>query len=426
MGFFGENVRKYIRPQAAHVNDFPLGAKSYFSQDNAYVDCIKPLVDGSPSHCYSNGSIDAGSVINAAEATIDYKQAGKWIETISPSQTITQGFQIDSSEHGGFQLLWTEEELSLSLVDPIGNPVTPTIADINPNLFYSTAPITNGVMYASTQYMITSTTPGLWTAVVTGSNTNTQPVTFTVVAYTESQLNLDLSTNKENYSPGDTANIVATLTNGTTGLDGATLTAKIWRSDGTIDALNLLPDGSQAGKYNATYSQTSTSGYYFVEVEATGSLSGTPFVRSTQKQFVVNSNNASLTGPYSDTPKDDDSNNYYERLEISVGVNVAVAGDYSIAVLIEDKDGEIIANQVVNTSLASGLNQVAVPFDGQIIRDHGVDGPYSVAKVRTVDNTEISILADESFDVHTTDVYKYTQFGDPSTDVYLPIILKSQ
>ncbi len=62
-------------------------------------------------------------------------------------------------------------------------------------------------------------------------------------------------------------------------------------------------------------------------------------------------------------------------------------------------------------------------FNGQTIREHAKDGPYTVSTVRLYDDNDIALQADEAFDVLDTVAYQADQFGSGNS-VYLPIILK--
>ena len=418
-GIFGSRVGKYIRKGAHHSG----GSDNGYMTRDVYLDCLRPLVtNGQTSNCTNSTRLMAAAVSEP-------RQIANFAGQIGTGQTLTYTVQIDSSESSLFHLIWPDGDLGFTLTDPVGTNITPILAEGDANIEYNASPITDTV-FINASYIFTTTTSGLWTLEIAGNNTNGQNVAFAAVVKNNSDLGLTTSTDKSNYALNEGAIITGTLNGNTGGVAGTIITVTIQRPDAVSHTLTLHDDGTHNdgsngdGIYGNTYNQTVVSGYYGVAAQATGSRSGIPFERSAQTLFTVNSDNAVLNGIYNDVPKDDDGNGLYENLEITAGVDTVVAGNYSIAVLLKDNTGTVIANQVVHVDLVVGSNTVSVLFGGDIIRAYGVDGPYTVAEVHIADNSGVALLADESFDVWTTAAYKYSQFGLNLEEVYLPIILK--
>jgi len=67
---------------------------------------------------------------------------------------------------------------------------------------------------------------------------------------------------------------------------------------------------------------------------------------------------------------------------------------------------------VGSPTLVPGTSTVSLYFDGDAIRDHGQDGPWTVADVYLADSSGAAIQLDEAHDVHTTPAYDHTMFGE--------------
>ena len=419
----GNNVKYIKRPDAAHTNVIKSIYGGYF-EERAYNECILPLIVGNQSNC--NGQGDTNVVATRSSTVTSFPElirADSIIANVKTSETITKTLYIDTNGHSEVQLLWGEGELGLTIFDPDGNPINPSTASTDPNIDYLTFSITDS-MVAMARYHMTSTTKGAYTLEIAGMDTPATGSDFMILTFVESSLNLKVSTDKNLYTPNEEVVLSGGVFDKGIGINSAVASALVHYPDGITQTLIMLSANGD-GRYSSIFTQTTQSGYYSIDFEATGILSNTPYIRTQQEQFAVTSDNASLVGNYNDVPEDLNSDGYYEGLNVTVGVNTIVAGNYTLAALLKDSKNITITNQVVYVDLPVGFSTVTIPFEGEHIYRHGVDGPYIVTEIRVYDNTNISILADEGMNVHITKHYDYTKFGSPVTrKVYLPLILK--
>lgn len=121
----------------------------------------------------------------------------------------------------------------------------------------------------------------------------------------------------------------------------------------------------------------------------------------------------SLTGSYSDTGVDTDADGLYNSLRLSVGVQIDQQSSYYVVAWLEDGPGTEIAWASTGATLGVGTHTVELLFDGLIIRDSGLNGPYDIARVE-LRVVEDDWLVDAADDAHTTATsYPYTDFEAP-------------
>jgi len=103
----------------------------------------------------------------------------------------------------------------------------------------------------------------------------------------------------------------------------ASVGAELQYPDGTLDAVELVDDGS--GSYEAAATVATSPGYTLVRVLATGlTTQDVSFERGEHLVFQVTSSSVAVTGVYVDEapPRQGDAS-LYDALTISVGVDAA-------------------------------------------------------------------------------------------------------
>src|SRR5690606_16859526 len=78
-----------------------------------------------------------------------------------------------------------------------------------------------------------------------------------------------------------------------------------------------------------------------------------------------------LPDPDERTP-DDDSNGFYDRLELDLELDLLAPDTYQIRGSLTDASGTVIEQQDFYLSLAAGVVTIPFAFDGETIRQHGV------------------------------------------------------
>jgi hypothetical protein len=207
---------------------------------------------------------------------------------------------------------------------------------------------------------------------------------------------------------------------------GAAVEAKVIRPDGLSQLISLLDDGlhyDQAagdGVYGGIYSEADVGGYYPLFVSAHGTWQGQEFERGAEMLVPVSPQSASLglsserietlAGTYSDRGQDTDGDGRYERLLVDVGVEVTQASEFALAgTLVDSRGGEIVST-VACAYLDMGLHVMTLPFDGALIRAHGITGPYRLDQVILMDISGAAIEVDEANNVYMAGGYDYDDF----------------
>ncbi len=331
---------------------------------------------------------------------------------ISAGETLSHIVSVDAVDQASFVVSTLDADLSLVLYDPDSTRIDPTVAAGDPGIEYIQ---TDDEEWGGfTSYTIQNPTPGDWQIEVAA----TVGGTYVAIVEVDNDTSLSVSTDKGSYQANEEIQITATFADGGTPITGAVATATIQKSDQTTDTLTLYDDGthgdttSNDGIYFNTYAGTSVTGYtdIFVTAIATG------VQREASTHIVVAPTTAQLTSSYSETPVDSDGDGLYNTLRINVGVDVSLAGDYEVSGVLQDASGNTIAQAGFSTLLEGsgepGVGQqfISLDFDGGLIYQHGVDGPYFLKHVVAYDQNDVSIQTDYVQDAYTTSAYAYTNF----------------
>ncbi len=208
-------------------------------------------------------------------------------------------------------------------------------------------------------------------------------------------------------------------------VDSCNLAAIHWsyglNGDQEIYCLKYAPDlsgvsdndwanpGTQAGGLGATVmaapllaaATASTSG------PAVGvSPANSPHLPAAQPEF------ASLTGVYSDAGVDSDGDTLHDQLRLSVGLAVSQEEIYNVVAWLKGGSGTQIGWAATQATLSPGGHTLDLLFDGQLIRESGLDGPYTVNVVELrLGPRELLLAAPQ--DAHTTAAYGLADFDPP-------------
>ncbi len=340
---------------------------------------------------------------------------------LANSETVTRSVQVDTANHSIFYLSWITGTVSFSLTQPDGQIIDHVYADNNPDIVsYLFSPGSSEFPPIAT-YAFTNTQSGTWTLNMSSGDVGANGTNYLAFVAMETNRNLSFTTNTDFYNVGDTAALTATLQGSSGGIGGATVTVTLNRPDRVTDTLTLTDQGS--GVYTENYTIPNTPGYIVTSITAQGNDGGVQFTRQNDTLIQVFSPMAQLNGGYADYPEDPNEDNLYERLVFEVDLTASQVGTYTVSANLTKAD-ELIANTTIYKILATGSQTVTLHFNGDDIRDSGVDGPYTVSNVIVTD-LQSAVPSALATDVWTTVVYDHTKFGSGSSgNVYLPIILK--
>jgi hypothetical protein len=344
-------------------------------------------------------------------------------EMVASGAVASGDFELVESGSTTIYLDWPLGEVDLSLADPAGNLWTPSTAGNDPNVDYLEMTVMSNVA----SYVFTNTITGTWRYTIT-AGTLPYEMPYRLVALPERSIAATVTATPWQLM-GQAVTITGTVQLADTSrLTGANVEAIISRPDGTTDIVPLFDDGAHQdgaagdGLYGNSYGSTALDGRYMATVRATGSYEGQAYSRTADALFIVAPNSASLAGQYSEQPRDDNDDGFYDWLDVDAGLTVNTAGFYFVAADLLTLDGEFVAHALTQADLAPGASQMTLSFSGQAIAGSGRDGPYWLTNVTLVDGESGTVVVDRATNAYQTAAYDHTQFGTPPT-VYLPLVI---
>ncbi|MBN1219960.1 MAG: transglutaminase domain-containing protein [Anaerolineae bacterium] len=127
-----------------------------------------------------------------------------------------------------------------------------------------------------------------------------------------------------------------------------------------------------------------------------------------------------ITDGYSDVPVDTDSDGRFDQLVISTTVEVELGEGgqaYQIEGWLVDTNNNLVAWTISPPQvLAEGIYSLSLAFDGRIINEHGVDGPFTLVALRAVSGNTGGLYTYDTLaevDVaYTTSAYNHDAFEE--------------
>lgn len=205
-------------------------------------------------------------------------------------------------------------------------------------------------------------------------------------------------------------------------------TFKVSSSDGSSAAGTVSYDASTQTACFTPSSNLSALTQYAATVssqvkDAAGNALGADFKWSF-KTGSETSSGLRLTGNYDDSVEDLDGDGLWDKLTITVGVEVLSSSSFNLNGRLIDSNGEEISWATTeNTSLGAGVHTLCLSFTSDDIRSHGVNGPYTLADLQFYDvyDTSRYVWESEAYNTYPYNVLKFnatlTLTGLP--DIYL-------
>jgi hypothetical protein len=124
-----------------------------------------------------------------------------------------------------------------------------------------------------------------------------------------------------------------------------------------------------------------------------------------------------ITDGYLDVPVDTDGDGQYDQLVIMTTVEVEPGeGGQAYRVegwLVDENDNLITWAGSDASVLSEGVHTLSLAFDGRIIRERGLDGPYKVVALKALPGDVYDVLNEVDV-AYTTSAYSHTQFEEPT------------
>ncbi|MCS6910603.1 MAG: NBR1-Ig-like domain-containing protein [Anaerolineales bacterium] len=339
------------------------------------------------------------------------------IGTLRTGEIITATLDLEGRE-ATVLLSASDGRLSLTLTTPDGRLITPTNAgQIVPGAEYR-GPVTPDEP-PIVSYRLPTPPAGRWVATIAATDVISE-TTYALFAALQSELALEVE-RPSSVAAGQSFVIQVTLRDGTTPVDGATVSVSLPTTQGTqvVTLTQTAP-----GRYRGQLTAPTEAGPHLFTVTATGHTTR-PFARQFDDLVTVQASGVQRRGAAVVTPVDRDGNGRYEALEITVPYTAATAGDYAGIAALQNASGQVIALARAQATWGAGDNTITYRFEGGEILAGGVNGPYRVA-AQIVKTAGSQLMADEQPLVDGLN-YQANDFEGATLiqRVYLPLVRRS-
>lgn len=403
----------YERKDIPEVHGAGSGAHSYFYwSDNpyphssqSYIQCLRPILVNGQATCQSGAVPAAASQETPAVYTPIHHGE------LLPGGAMTHSLTVPAGEVL-FSTQWTTGTLLMTLVSPTGVVVDPAYAASHPGV------VTYEMDDGWAAYSFPMAPAGQWQAWLQAADVPLAGAAYATLAVFESDLRLSGGADQPWYRPGATAVLTASLSAAT---QSASVVADVLLSNGNSSTVTLAPLGG--GRFRGSYVTPNVPGYAEVRFQAQGTLASGGFERSHSVLFQISPSTASLNGSYSDTPVPRwPGAPVYAALDVTVGVDAAVAGNYSLSGHLVDGAGNQVAHALATAALPTGARTMTLRFDGDDIYRSAHNGPYTLTDVLLVDNAGVVLVIQQAYAVHVTRPYTARDFR--VGDIFLPILIR--
>ena len=312
--------------------------------------------------------------------------------------------------------VFIEENSDLSAVLTAPNGDTLSLEQSNDNTFRLTKEIVTSDF-------------GLWKLKVSGTSGLYQ----VMVSRNIGDLDLFINTEKSQGTLGENISIAAYLYDinnndfmSPTPIidDQLIINAKVIYSNGNEELIQLYDDGNHLdgnandGFYAANNLELSQVGIIKVYLTATRENNWQLQSYVPTEVNVINVNESTLNGNYSENIIDNNSDGLQDVLDINVDVNIKSLGTYNITYFLTDKDGTDIYNASKSFEAESiGNISINLPVAGSILYESSHQGPYNLRTVileKYIDGNLVKF--DEVTNAYTTTVTDPAVFRDKNIE----------
>jgi Leucine-rich repeat (LRR) protein len=127
---------------------------------------------------------------------------------------------------------------------------------------------------------------------------------------------------------------------------------------------------------------------------------------------------ASFTDTYSDNAIDEDSDGEFDRLNISVGINVKKAGTYFIVGYLSDEDGNFAGYSSQTFDLQTGIQTLSLNFNALYLNEKG---QWLLSRLVLIDG-ETGITISSNNNVYATQQYNIDEFRNVNAPSNLRLV----
>lgn len=334
----------------------------------------------------------------------------KEILTVSANSISTRIVYIEPTTLANFFVGSLTRDFSFRLVDPSGKRFDSN----DPNYLKS---VDQGGITAL--FALENPLSGNWRIEIQG---DAQALTLIAEVSIRSATTLSVLPDNRQFPANTPFLVSATFANQGTPITNAVVSARLTKANVQEETLSLYDDGSHGdplandGVYNNFYSGSNVVGT--LDITAQAEKGNIKRIAQSHVAIIPNPRSASLNGIYSDQALDLNGNGLFDVLSINAGVNVIVAGHYSLSGNLRDAAGKLIASafyaSLGQAPLAAGARTLNLSFDGRQINSSGSNGPYKLTDVTLTDlNNNTSIQIDYQEQPFTSKFYSANSFERP-------------
>ena len=393
------------------------------TKSQAIYDLLSPLVTAPVKNSQAQFQPEATAVQPTANDS-PFASTATLVGTVHPSETVSQTLYLDGPGPASLLLVNGSGQLGFSLTSPSGIRIDQTTAANSSTIGYQKFGEGTGLSYQV--YSLSNPENGNWSLQIKGitvtNPSGVEPYQLTGLI-SNSPITLTATSDQTVYRSGDSIILRAKMSGGIVG-GAADATAKVVLPDGSFTSVILKDDGTNGdvlandGIYTGRFTATSQVGVYQTLFTVNGH---SPAVSRSQLLYIpVSASSSQFSGTFSDAGLDTDSDGFYNSLNIKVGLNVNAGAKYRMLGVLSDSSNAEIATTTITGTLPAGNQTLTLSFDGNLIYQHGVNGPYKLKLVRLAEDTASGPLPlDERTNIYTTTLaYTYNQFQHPG--IFVP------
>ncbi|MCC7335339.1 MAG: hypothetical protein IT422_09590 [Pirellulaceae bacterium] len=364
----------------------------------------------------------ASDPITAAEASGEGGEMLSLLSTkglaVAQSQSLTFPMILDGSGVAQLALIHFGGELDYSLRSPSGivydDAAIAAAANVEKVAFS-----VEGLKLQTIEVRDAAFEEGTWEVTVTGTSvTNPQGAEpFTVSAFsTGSRVNMLAQTAPEFPSVGQDIIVQAVVTDGGAPRPGGA--AQVWliSPSGDTSTAELLDDGTGAdaaagdGIYTAAVPATQ-SGIYRAQVNASAAGPGA-FYRDQLLVIGVAQADIDVGNNFSARVVDTNGNTLHDALLIDVELVSSSPSDVKLRAVLETVTGDLVAESSTEFTSNGSSQTATLSFDGNLIYESGVDGPYQLRFVRLAEDSTLGFLpvGEVVSPAFQTEAYAFAEF----------------
>ncbi|HEV7764698.1 MAG TPA: choice-of-anchor X domain-containing protein [Thermoanaerobaculia bacterium] len=387
---------------------------TYLGTQNANHSTIKSsdLAEVIVTRIRSSSSFSKGMTTESTPVTNDTDQ-----QIIAPTALIRDSFQlipsnrtrminvtVDSTSSITFFTLAASRTLSVVATAPGGATFPLELLPLD------NEGTTGGGYFAT----VANPIPGVWSVTVTETVQLAAPLDIVSTVQFSNAVQSVLVGGGDNYPLGTKVRLALVVFDGMQRVSGLTIAALLLNP--AVQNFSPLPitfrdDGTDAdtnagdGIYEAFVTPPSI-GTFGVRAEAIGTASTGAFRRSTAAQLKVVARDAQITD-FDDFGMDDNFDGLYDRIVVTSYATLTTPGRYEVFTRLRASNGKEIQRSLEGEAPAGDVYAELSFTAESLIRDLGVDGPYTVAEVRysrIIDNEPVP--ADIRFNLGATRAYE--------------------